>query len=416
MNAPRLASTLRGLLWLTPGLALAASAGFEVWRSSDEPDGYAQQVLAVAAVLLVLGAIAGWLTRRFSRHASAPALDRDAPPARRAVRWQFVLVANVLALVLLAAIAEVGLRLVGFGPWHESDATMVDDFGQRLWRPDDHLGFAHTTGKRQFTLAPGRHWVANLDERGHRRTAVASAAGARPALWICGCSFAFGWSIDDEETMAWKLQEKLPDWRVVNLGLAGGSTVQVLLAIDEQLAVDAPPKVVLYAYASFHDTRNTLSRDRQKAFAHRDPRGLGLPPYARLDEAGRVEIVRDAPAFRPAPLMRWSAVAHFGERAYDNIELRLIPHADVTVALINQCRKRCEAVGSHFLVGGLTRDADTAAMLKRCGASGCETLLLAPAEDLPGMTNAPYDGHPSAKAHAYYAEQVLRYLAARPGA
>jgi len=416
MNAPRLASKLRGLLWLTPGLVLAALAGFEVWRSSDEPDGYARRVLAVAAVLLVLGALAGWLTRRFSRRGSgAPTLDRDSPSTRRAVRWQFVLVANILALLLLVAVAEVGLRWVGFGPWRESEATMVDDFGQRLWRPDDQLGFAHTSGKRQFTLAPGRHWVASLDERGHRRTAVEPAVGSRPALWICGCSFAFGWSVSDKETFAWKLQEKLPDWRVVNLGLAGGSTVQVLLAIDEQLAVDAPPKVVLYAYASFHDTRNTLSRDRQKAFAHRDPRGIVLPPYARLDEAGRAEVVRDAPAYRPAPLMRWSAVAHFGERAYDNLELRLIPHADVTAALIEQCRKRCEAVGSRFLVGGLTRDADTAAMLERCGASGCETLWLAPAEELPGMTNAPYDGHPSAKAHAYYAEQILRYLAARPG-
>jgi hypothetical protein len=405
---------LQSLMWLLPGLCLAALAVLEVWRSSDEPESYARPVLVVAAALLALGATIAWLTRRLSRQpipvpTTQPAAPRPAS-ARRPVRWRFVLAANALALLLLVAVAEVGLRLVGFGPWRASDATMVDESGQRLWRPDDKLGFAHTAGRLQFELAPGGHWVTTQDERGHRRTSSAPHGDSRPALWICGCSFAFGWSVNDEETFAWKLQENLPDWHVVNLALAGGSTVQVLLSIDEQLAVEPPPKVVLYAYASFHDTRNTFSRDRQKAFAHESPGGIGLPPFAELNEAGRAVIVHKAPPYWPAPLTRWSATAHFCERAYDNLELRLIPHADVTAAVIEECRRRCAAVGSRFLVGGLTRDPATTAMLERCRAAGCESLWLAPAEKLPGMTNEPYDGHPSARAHTYFAERILEYL------
>ena len=52
---------------------------------------------------------------------------------------------------------------------------------------------------------------------------------------VLGCSFVQGWALSDEETFAWKLQERFVRARVLNFGTAGYGTTQSLLALERYL-------------------------------------------------------------------------------------------------------------------------------------------------------------------------------------
>jgi hypothetical protein len=72
-------------------------------------------------------------------------------------------------------------------------------------------------------------------------------ARSKPEIWLFGCSFTHGWSLNDEETYPWVLQERLPMYEVVNYGAwrcgtswarsfsrMPGSTTQVTFATPSQ--------------------------------------------------------------------------------------------------------------------------------------------------------------------------------------
>jgi hypothetical protein len=86
-------------------------------------------------------------------------------------------------------------------------------------------------------------------------------SAARPQIWIFGCSFTHGWSLSDEQTYPWQVQRRIPEYEVVNFGVSGYGTVQSLIQFREALEQRSRSDVAIIAYASFHDERNTFSRD-----------------------------------------------------------------------------------------------------------------------------------------------------------
>jgi len=68
--------------------------------------------------------------------------------------------------------------------------------------------------------------------------------------------------------------------------------------------------VVVLAYASFHDVRNTFVRLRRKDAAPANALGPLVQPFARLGADGRLHFSMADVVYREAPLMRVSAVAH----------------------------------------------------------------------------------------------------------
>ncbi len=79
---------------------------------------------------------------------------------------------------------------------------------------------------------------------GRRRSAMNSVlrSGA-PKIVIVGGSFVQGWAVSDQDTFAWKLQDRFADYDVLNLGTAGYGTYQSLLLIEDLFA--GPPHVSL---------------------------------------------------------------------------------------------------------------------------------------------------------------------------
>jgi len=94
------------------------------------------------------------------------------------------------------------------------------------------------------------------------------------------------------------LQEKLPDYRVVNFVVPGYSTVQSLIQFKTALKGGQKPEIAVVAYALFHDQRNTLPRWRRKVVASSNKLGEVALPYARLDAGGRLRLFEHDPLYK----------------------------------------------------------------------------------------------------------------------
>jgi hypothetical protein len=65
---------------------------------------------------------------------------------------------------------------------------------------------------------------------------------SKPEIWIMGCSFTHGWSLNDQDTYPWLLQARLPQYVVVNYGVEGYGTLHALLQLREALTTQPPSR------------------------------------------------------------------------------------------------------------------------------------------------------------------------------
>ena len=320
------------------------------------------------------------------------------------------LVAIAFILVTCLALAEGAARLAGETPWQPPRLDVRVEPGGSLFEPDPRLGYRHRAGRFEVTQGLLRFSLTH-DDQGLRATHPERASGSRPPeLWIFGDSITHGWSVDNEETYAWLLQERFPALEVVNFGVSGYGTLHGWLQFEDALAAGRRAALAVVAYASFHDDRNTFARERRKILVPWNRLGPLAQPRARFDAAGELRIERAEARYAELPLMRRLAVAHLVERGWNRLEQRRLRGADVSFAILERFAERARREGITLVVAGITRDEPTQALLERCRAHGVRTVDIAVDLDLPGMRNLPWDPHPSARAHQLYAERLGGYL------
>ncbi len=179
--------------------------------------------------------------------------------------WQLVLAAALLVALGTALLGEAVVRSQGYAPWPPPVPPQVEP-GGRLFRADAALGYTHLPGRYAVTRPGGYRFHMTHRQDTLRVTQPAAryaGAGSRPQVWVFGCSFTHGWSVNDDQTYVWRLQRRFPEYEFVNFGVSGYGTLHSLIQLRAALATRRPA-LVLLAYASFHDVRNTYLRQRRK--------------------------------------------------------------------------------------------------------------------------------------------------------
>jgi hypothetical protein len=313
--------------------------------------------------------------------------------------------AAVFALVF--GLAEFGLRARGETPWRPAPPGLRVDPGGRLYQADPALGYRMLPGRYTVRLENGRAFHVTHGADTLRVTAPASEPRVGvPALWIFGCSFSYGWGVDDESVYAWQLRERLPGWRIVNHSVNGYGTLQSLLQLESALEAEEAPAVVVLAYAAFHDERNTFVRARRKRVAPFSALGPLVQPFAWLDAEGVLHFEMADVEYREWPGMRRSALVHVAEQQWNVLERRRARSAEVTRALVRRFVERAAASGARVIVAGIA--GDTVRVLEQAASLGATPLVLALDLDRPGMRNPPPDAHPSPLAHRQYAARLVQ--------
>jgi hypothetical protein len=310
---------------------------------------------------------------------------------------------SLLAGVFLLS-AELILRLKGVRPWDMTKVNISVEPGGRFFTRHPTLGYTHIAGRFKVTLADGFSFVVTHLPNSLRITQPIDryyGASERPEIWIFGCSFTHGWSLNDQETYPWLLQQRLPEYQIVNFGVSGYGTVHSLIQYREALRLKRP-RLAILAYASFHDERNTFSRNRRKLVAPWNKLGPLIQPYARLAENKSLQYLYADVEYREFPMMRRLALSHFLEMCWNRIEPKLLRSHEVSEALVMEMARVSKEHNVKFLVAAI---AKVDQMLEFAEQHGIPNADISVDLNIKGFINL-HDGHPSAAANKLYAANL----------
>ena len=120
------------------------------------------------------------------------------------------------------------------------------------WRPRPHI-------ERRHVLPGSFDVIVRTNETGLRGTRA--FAVEKPPGWnrvaIFGCSQTFGGTIDEGETYADRLAASLVNVEVLNFGVHGYGTDQMLLRLQRD-GLPYAPDIVVLGFAAYHMERNAL--------------------------------------------------------------------------------------------------------------------------------------------------------------
>jgi hypothetical protein len=339
------------------------------------------------------------------------------PPKTLSLRRKFLfsLIVFSIFIIALLLLSELILRKKGLSPWIiHAPFSSIEPPG-RFNLPDAELGYLPRSGASRITIPGPYTFTMTHLSSGFRITHPLDTypAKSKPEIWIFGCSFTHGWSLNDEQTYAWVLQEKLPAYAVANYGIGAGSSVQSLIQLRKNFAKGQKPDVVILAYASMHDVRNTVTRGwmklRMTGSVGYIPRTLSLP-YMRWSADKLPKISYIPVDYRGVTLLQHSALANFLDDKYNEMLEPTYHSHEVSKAIIAEFARLCSEKGITFVVAGIVSDPATTEMLNYCRSVGIMTVDISVDLNVKENTNFPYDRHPSAIANQQYALKLYSFL------
>lgn len=319
-----------------------------------------------------------------------------------AKRIGFAVAAALLAIILALFLAEIVLR---GGGYHWRPVTS-DEGTPVIFEPDAELGWRHQPGT--YTQWPARNIRVTIWPDGSRATGI-SPLEAGQTLLLVGGSFTEGWAISDEETLAWKLQARMPQFRVRNYGTGGYGTYQSLLLLRRLLGQGIQPRIVLYGFCDIHDKRNIAETGWLRTLSRMASRGHVAVPYCSIDADNR--LVEMPPRSYPAKgLVRSLAVVDSGVRLVMRIaDRRRIRHMRaITGELIENMHMLCSRHATQFIVIVYRcRPASRAAYFSHFRDKGIRFI------DCTGITihEVADDPHPDGATNSRWADMVAETLA-----
>jgi len=324
---------------------------------------------------------------------------------------------NLFFLVILGFLGgEIYLRIKGYKPFSNTKPDIKVEPGGKYFQKDDDLGFTHLPGKFKVTLKNEFSFVTTHRKDTFRITHPVEddvKYKDKEKIWMVGCSVTHGWSINDHETYSWLLQEKIPQYEVINFGVSGYGTIHSLIQIKKKLKTMQKPKMIILTYGTFHDNRNTFSPLRRRVVARWNFLGPMTQPYAMWDMKGKLVIHKAKNViYKPWFLSDYSALVNYFEKKHIAYKSGKIPHHLVTRLLIRKIFGVCKREGIRLVVIGIKENATKgmADILKYCGQYNIPNVDISVDLGRKEHNNLPYDAHPSALANKKYARRLLEFL------
>lgn len=250
----------------------------------------------------------------------------------------------VLSLGLSLVAAELVARLTGYRPARarsitEEPSTVFD--GELGWtnRPGAHLPW----GDGEAIFWPDAS----------RRTRRVEHTAAQRAVLVLGCSYTQGFGVRDEDTFAWKLQQRFPEFDFRNFGTAAYGTYQSLLRFRRWLREGhRPPELVIYGFAAFQGVRDRATRAWMDQLVQ--TRGF-VPPHVDIVRGRVVEF-----AGRSLPRSQWSqrfALWNLAEGEFEQEGDFAIDDRALTIgvqkSVLEMLQKEVASAGSRLLLANL---------------------------------------------------------------
>lgn len=238
------------------------------------------------------------------------------------------------------------------------------------WRPRPGIDRIRVVDGRRVRITTSAHGLRGADAPGPARTAGV------PRVAVFGCSQTFGGHVDDADVYTARVARLLPGTEVLNFGVHGYGTGQMLLRWETE-GIGFTPDVVVLAFAYYHVSRN-VSGFRFYA----KPRFLlaadGAPVLGGVPVPAPDAVARRPPPQPMAVLDRLVVLRWLWDRAHRRREAALY-RADsdawaLTEALITRFAQSAQAHGARFLLLNVGEEAPVmeAAAASLAGRLGVE--------------------------------------------
>ena len=236
---------------------------------------------------------------------------------------------------------------------------------QSLHRADPQIGWVLNPDPMQYRNrlvdAQGalQYDVVYSVEGGRRKTSLSPPSG--PELIAAGCSFTFGHGLNDQDTWPWLLQEKLPNYHVVNAGCMGYGTDQALLAAER--AVRQHPTqtaAVIFGFGDFQIERNRCTQGWM----------VTVYPFSKplfAVRSGDVEYQHQVRFWDGGIITQYSNLFGHLANTLANRAYGIPSHAEareLTATLLTSFARRFQALGVRFAVVVLPYHADNSPQIR----------------------------------------------------
>lgn len=278
---------------------------------------------------------------------------------------------------------------------------------------DKDLGYRHRPGvkarirkKKKKTGETIFNVVYSTDPY-RRRTTIPNNPNDKALLFL-GCSYTFGWGVNDDETLPSQLAALMPGYQVFNYGQGGMGTSNVyqLMLSKDLHKQDVPKKAaMIYLFLHVHIRRTLGVKSVAESF------GQYFPWYELKDgNPVRMGQFDDRPRMWPGDQKEMRRAK--GTRNYYG-EYLLQRDARLVGRLIEETKRlfesRFDSLGFFVVLFPERQGPLTDAVADHCRKAGIKVLdyrnLLRPIKDYDDYF-IPHDGHPRPITHGRVAKQL----------
>lgn len=179
---------------------------------------------------------------------------------------------TIVALLL----SEAALRIAGHQAAHAQSKKYQPQISpNHFFSPHQILGWLTTPGQYYFSTQEGKPiFNCYILPNGDRATTT-SPVKANKNIHLYGCSYTFGQSVADTQTMAYYLQQALPHNSIKNKAVPAYSLLQMCLRLQQSVAQGDTPHIAIINFGMFNTIRNPRhygwSSNLQQAFTKANP-------------------------------------------------------------------------------------------------------------------------------------------------
>ena len=315
--------------------------------------------------------------------------------------------------VLVVVCLEITLWILGFRPYVNVDYK-VESNPNNAFVGDSLYGIQLNPGVYEITLNDSVEFMATHIETG-QRLIPGKPDKDTTNLHFFGCSFTYGYGVDDDETFAAQTQATFSQLGVNNHAVIGYGTIQSLLQLKKAETVEKDDWIIM-CFSSHHFMRNSLSqeyRSRLKIGFENSSKNLqkkmDRARFPMLESCGdSIRYVKWTEMYENWPGREYSASINFLQTTVDYYKDKQLDEVELALCIIQQMQLICEQKGANLAIACLDSDDKTAQLEQKLP----ETPWLNIGFDFENtnLTNFPYDNHPNETGHDFIHQKLTQFL------
>lgn len=308
---------------------------------------------------------------------------------------------------------EIAFRILGYGSFHNDDYS-IKASPKNAFVGHSKFGIQLNPGRYSISINNKVNFVAN-HETGNHRLVPGNANPNAPDLLFLGCSFTYGYGVNDDENFPALIQKQFPELSVRNSGVVGYGTVQSLMQLKKAID-EGTVETVLLSFSSFHFMRNTLSQqyksnlkigyERSSDEVNNNMKNARFPYKSSCDS--KIKFQSWDSMYSNWMGREWFASINGLQVMYDNSIDAETDQIEVTKCIIQEMASLCKANGIHFAVVCLDVTPETKKLQKKLSKISWLNINFNFKDKK--ITNLPDDSHPNKRGHKRIAKKIAPFL------